>query len=85
MCFELSGNLHTNLGNGVENLKIRSWGDNRCESAKTVGLSLGCHDRDSQPSLERDDFDGLKLQVTLLYIFESARRKPWLSPARPRP
>jgi hypothetical protein len=34
MCFELLGNLHTNLDNGVENLKIRPRGDNRCESAK---------------------------------------------------
>jgi len=33
MCFELSGNLHTYLGNKIENLKLRSRGDNRCESA----------------------------------------------------
>ncbi len=34
MCFEFLDNLHTNLGNEVENLKIRSRDDNRCESAK---------------------------------------------------
>jgi hypothetical protein len=34
MCFKLSSNLHTNLDNRVENLKIRSRSDNCCESAK---------------------------------------------------
>ncbi len=32
----LLDNLHTNLDNRVEDLKIRSRGDNRCESAKSV-------------------------------------------------
>jgi len=32
----LSGNLHTNLGDRVGDLKIRPRGDNRCESAKSL-------------------------------------------------
>jgi len=34
----LLGNLHTNLGDGVGDLKIRPRGDNLRESAKRTGL-----------------------------------------------
>jgi len=36
MCFELLGNLHTNLGGGVGDLKIRPRGDNLRESANLL-------------------------------------------------
>ncbi len=37
----LLGNLHTNLGDGVGDLKIRSRGDDRCESAKRTPVKFG--------------------------------------------
>jgi len=61
----LSGNLHTNLGGGIENLKIRPRGDNRCESAKITlhvlypQAHLACNRNGKNHSLEEAIFSTL--------------------------